>query len=446
LFVNGKHFAFSVAAYKTITLAECSPISGLCSPGSYVSNCQEAYASRGQTFVPSMYWDNTCLGVQTKTTRMLLCNTAPGSCPQDCISCDANDTGFYLNTTTALTRTVGCAKLYTIVSNHPLIPEWCDDVDRDCLTDNPYIAGYDPSVDPCQWTSADEPGCNLSASERFDLDRNGVPDVTTNREKFAWQWFLVMGVDETKDTQRAQDTADSLNSGSEDSLSSEIPILLRAEGVVLPGGEQEAKNISLDFDCDLKLENIVANTENESPNKVSESGILLEVGVMDMQEGDIDTTYDDSDKARGIDMYGLTKDVNLYSFVKGDGPNGGTYFQIEEGKLFDNDRQFIRTTSKKDQVDLIERVWRLSNNTGGYCTKDIPPEPTSNAHVKEAYGLDVNPVEACAYAGGCHSGSTIHLTCMDVDNNLLFIRSRIEDLHGRKWVTDVTDDPHFDFQ
>lgn len=254
------------------------------------------------------------------------------------------------------------ATVYTIVDNHPSAgSKWCDGVGIPC------------------------PASNLSADERFDLDRNdldGIPgDVSVpvaERPGFAWQWYEVKGA---------------LEKGDE-----------------------------VDVDDDLKLERVMEDV----------IGGAGSVNVMDFQRGDLDFTHNDSDP--GISP-GFTNDVRIYTFVRSGGPGEGTYLEIDEGKLFSgigDSRQFIRTASKKDSIDIIERIMKLSNNTGRFC-----PSPD---------GVGINGVEWCSSAkGGCQSSVNLQKTCMDTANLFLYIRSRVADLHGRKWVTDVSGDGGIDF-
>ena len=451
MYVNGTHFAFRTAAFKYIHLADscagAAPCSadckGDCSAGS-------PQWQRGSSIPAGAdYWEDNCLSSTTTTTTTLSCadpdGALPWACPDpSCTDCTDISVETYM-TVTVTTSSIGCAKLYAIVNNHPLIPDWCNGG-----------VGTFPIPCPPACSAGMVPGCNLSANERFDLDRadatnpnglDGIPGAVSvpvgERPGFAWQWFLVSPIDETW-----RDTSYNYSAGSlsmdpmANTTTTTVADLIMAEGIVLPGGENNPKNISLDVDYDLKLESIMANVAGGAqPNSVATNGIITRIGVMDTQEGDIDFSYNDSDELKGVEMYGFTKDVNLYTFVRGSGAGGGTYLQIDEGQLYSaigDSKQYIRTASKKDQADLIERVFRLSNNTGAFC---------SAAGVRPAMANGIsNPVEVCSLAaGGCFTGGAINRTCMDIPNNLIFIRSRIQDLHGRKWVTDTSEDSYVEF-
>jgi hypothetical protein len=231
------------------------------------------------------------------------------------------------------------------------------------------------------------------ADDRFDLNRDGPFDVpATERDGFAWQWGPVDAINETDG-----DTT--------------------GNGIVYCGSRDDcaksAENTEVDVDCDLKVETIMSM----SPS----SGSLSSVGVLDAQDGDMDFTWSEND-INNKPRPGLTKDVRMYTRVW-----GGTYLLIEEGKLYDPyTRQFIRTAQKNDQIDIIERVFQLSNDTGRFCPGGSPS----------------NGVEAC---DDCFSAANISRICMDTANLLIFMRSRIVNLHGRKWITDTSDDSYVNF-
>jgi len=456
VFVNGKHFVFTLSNHVSVELAKpCAGVGGSC-PAECGGDCT---ASSVQYYpgadVPASEWDPNC--VKRTVTEKVACAGAPNPCPAECGGdCSAASLGVY----TQITIThIGCARLTTIVDNHPLIEKWCD-----------HDGGADLKRCPVACSASLEPGCNFSADERFDLDRNdldGLPgDVVVplaERSSFAWQWYLVAGVNEkkTSDTTSSYDVSelhkdDGPATGPVTGIVS-IDTVIMGDGIVLPGGESKTKNAQLDVDGDLKIEYIMQS----SVNTTGESGVIMRLAVQDRQEGDVDFSYDDSDKARGIFPPGFTKDVRVYTRVRDAGPDGGTYFEIHEGQLFSTSgdmRQYIRTASKKDQIDIVERVFRLSNDTDRFCDRNddvtgpASPDyasPASPDYAMAAWSVGANPpnpVEVCGKSPGeCFSSANLDKTCMDVANKLLFIRSRVADLHGRKWVTDTSKDPYIEF-
>ena len=54
-----------------------------------------------------------------------------------------------------------------------------------------------------------------------------------------------------------------------------------------------------------------------------------------------------------------------------------------------------------------------------------------------------NPVEACASAcgaQGCFSAGCRNVDCFDEARKIIFVRSRIRDIRGRKWITPIEDE------
>ena len=101
----------------------------------------------------------------------------------------------------------------------------------------------------------------------------------------------------------------------------------------------------------------------------------------------------------------------------------------EEGKLFDPaDGQFVRNTNRQDHVDVIERVLYLT--------------PAASRRFCRFGSPRVSFVETCdnCFSSADNGGDGVpdyQQTCMDTDLNTLFIRSRIKDVRGRRWVTGV---------
>jgi hypothetical protein len=256
------------------------------------------------------------------------------------------------------------------------------------------------------WCNGDTIPCltNLSADDRFDLkrcgpnlDRGDQPDCADpvvvpfdERKHFTWQWF-------------------------------EVPAKFVEEED--PEKKQEK---SVDIDGDLKEESVV---------KVDmDSGLIIYV---DSQEGDMDLTINDHE---GKVMPGLKDNVSMFTKTK-----DGTYLIVREGRLFSPGNQFVRTASRKDSIDIIQRVIQLSNDTGRFCQNGVPTlneVPTSIGIVwsKDAH----NPVEAC---GACFSNVNIDKICFDsnVTPPVIYVRSRVLDRHGRSWLTDKSTDTYINF-
>jgi hypothetical protein len=397
LFVNGQHFELSTSAYKTISVNPGGAPGGQCMSQIWIEESPDpdtidrtvlpvpAPAGSYKTvFTPCPEVELSCVG----ETTVGPCANNPAYCASGACS-DCSPTSMQTFWISDATAPLPCAKLYAIVNNHPSSENWCD------------------AACPVACSVSAQPGCNLSPDERFDLDRNeldGLPGDAVvpapQRARFTWQWFQVMGFRETE----AVPPVTSLTApfGSPVTFKG----LLVGEGINL----DDKKNISIDVDQDLKMEYVEAIYHIDN--------IIIGFDVQDGQDGDVDFSYDD--RSQGLPP-GFTKDVNIYTEVY-----DGTYLKIEEGKLFAG-TQFIRTASKKDTIDIIERVFKLSNDTNRLCINGAPQMPA---------------IESC---GNCFAGDRITSTCFDPQTLFLFVRSRLTDYHGHKWITDLDNDPYVDF-
>lgn len=449
IFINGRHFPFTTANFKTINLAvscqSASPCPIECdTDGDGAGNCEAA--SLGFYPHPELLaanpngWEPDCLQADVETTD----NCANECGHIECVDTDGDgdpcESGITWSVTT--TSTIGCAKVYDVVFNHPGFLEWCDDdasgtpcpvsLCRDIC--NPGFCNA--AAGDCDAASAVTFPENLTADERFDLDRDGTTDVpAADRPDFSWQWFLVMGYDADPSVSTFKSGFFFFGSGASSS-SNVTRTLLRGEGIVLEGSDctddcASPQHVSVDVDGDLKREKIMVDTKTVD----DVTGIIKSFVVMDSQEGDLDFTRGDSDT--GPDP-GLTKDTKMYSFTR-----DGTYLLLEEGKLFavsGDTSQYIRTAQKKDRIDLVERVIQLSNDTDRFCDINGNLVPTGTSGWTDAVP---NPVEVC---GNCFTSGNIQATCMDEANKLIFVRSRVVDRHGRKWITNTSGDDSVDFK
>ena len=431
MFINGKHFPFATAAFKTVELARnCRGVlpancglypqcKGSCGAGSIQLYPPPEIYPGG----PPVEWEDNCVKVDTTTMIRCSANCNPAFCaPSPATDCDL---GSLKEWPQIQTENVGCARLYDVVYNHPGYPEWCDGGGRAC-----------PGVG--------DPGYNLTADERFDLDRDGITDVPgtsgTDRENFSWQWFLVMGFDADHKILP------------QFSFSGPPPppppqfTLLRGAGIT------DSQHMTVDVDGDLKREGIAAETKKVDYN----TGVIKQFVVVDSQDGDLDFTRGDSDPGP---TPGLTKDARMFTRVRDGTYPAGTYLEIREGKLYaasGDAGQYIRTTQKKDQIDLIERTIQLSNDTNRFCDTggNVVTEHLNNDLAKPVVwtGTELNPVEACS--NDCFTGANVKRTCMDQDPDkitsgnqppVIYVRSRVVDQRGRKWVTNTSGDDYVDF-
>jgi hypothetical protein len=165
------------------------------------------------------------------------------------------------------------------------------------------------------------------------------------------------------------------------------------------------------------------------------------VSYVDPQGGDIDPTWDANSYTP---RPGLQNNAEIYSFTA-----DGTYLQIKEGQLYNPETgQVVRSATKRDTVDLISRSIQLSNNTGRFCpTGGGAPLPcidyaTNPKCTEYPPATTPNPVEVCASGGSgdnCFSTEfNIKSTCFDLSNNILYVRSRLQDMRGHFWMTNTS--------
>jgi len=237
---------------------------------------------------------------------------------------------------------------------------------------------------------------NPNCGACFDLDRDGIEDVPpADRADFDWQWQPVCA-----------------KTG--------------GAGIIL----DENKHGRLDVDGDLKEETILKMEDEEgtwyTPLREPPRGDrrIIKVQVLDDQAGDIDVTWSKNPAANGgKPRPGLRDELQIYTYTQ-----QGTYLLLEEGKNVNpnpSGNQTVVSTQKKNNADIIQRMIQLSNNTGRFCTGGIP-------NARE------NPdVEVCGKNEECFNKDNIYKTCFATDTLMLYVRSRIGDLRGRKWITDL---------
>ena len=302
----------------------------------------------------------------------------------------------------------------------------------------------------------------LTANEAFDLNRNGdfsddpKPDTDpradneVSREYIGWQWRADPGtvarISSQIDTRtpiyptydidgdRKEETLYGINRinwlDTNASLNAIVDVEVKADA-------QEQIN-ALDAATIAKLATLQAQ------------GIVTDVMVVDYQDGDIDFTYDNTVQGS---QRGLQPEMAIYTKMrqeKGVNKDSGTYFLVKEGKLYNPEAgTTVRSVNKRDQVDLVERHFLLSKNTWRFCNRDGSPiPPLCIARLGSSITtceVAPNPVEVCASGtgtserSGCFSQDNVAKTCLDTSNNMLYVRTRVVNRGGHKWITDVTD-------
>ncbi len=292
----------------------------------------------------------------------------------------------------------GCAYFHSRIPNYPDSKEWCDTTD---------------SLDPHYC----DPNENLPLDERFDLNLDGTfPDVNDvdgifpDYDDFSWQWIKVLSVDLPK--------VDDIDH----SLGANTTLYIANPWADAGVDFNRQYHLSVDIDGDFKEERIVKILGTNGSTAVFNG-----VRVMDSQEGDIDFSFDDRDTGPPP---GLQSDVQMWVLTR-----DGTYYQLDQGRLFSgigDNREFHRTISKKDQIDVVQRLLLLSNDTDTFCdAAGVPNHPSIEV---------CNPRGTPPANNVCFQLANINRTCMDENTLIIYVRSRISDLHGRKYVTDVSSD------
>jgi hypothetical protein len=203
------------------------------------------------------------------------------------------------------------------------------------------------------------------------------------------------------------------------------------------------------------------DAENDQYPSYDIDGRLQEVIVyaFDQEDGDPIVTYQDPSGGDVDSLWdpvtscspkpGLQSNSQIYTFTK-----EGTYLQMKEGKLYNPESgQAVRSVSKQDTVDVIQRIVQLSNNTGRFCTKPKdgkPPQLCSGKHCARP-----NPVEVCVETkedkckkkkngeyicegGPCFTPENMAKTCYDTSLDRIFVRSRLKNNRGHFWMTNTT--------
>lgn len=444
VFINGQYFPFTTAALrpKLIFPAKGDPWRGMVKnpfvnrlpymePGKHAS----AYAMDNDVFVLeySSGWDFQC-------------------------KCDAttkDEAGYSM--------CYACPVMFQVVPKGA--PEFCGDYsDRDIVSN--------------------EVGCiGLFNWQRFDLNRNGyngddpMEGTTDNtrvpRDKIAWQWYAFQGLvgdDKTKGVSGAIKpdiaqylTADIDNDRKEETVYGYNRIKLDSPTPANNWKIPPVEGVSLtqlddmNLDIEQQVTQIIAYYKISREQLAKEyqalrdNGIVTDVMVLDNQDGDIDLTHDSTSQGT---QRGIQSETAIYTRMRqeiGENTDKGTYFLVKEGKLYNPESgTFVRSVNKRDQVDLVERHVLLSNNTQRFCrgsgaTLHAPKCIGGLMNDKAECEVAMNPVEVCATGtgveerGGCFSQANVAKTCMDVGSNMMYVRSRIVNRGGHKWITDATD-------
>ncbi len=169
-----------------------------------------------------------------------------------------------------------------------------------------------------------------------------------------------------------------------------------------------------DLDGDLSEETIYALEAKTCPGYTA-----YRAEVMASSLGDVDSSKSYLDYDNTYDKPGFRSDMRIYSTLD------GTYLDIKESP------STSVSTAQKNQYDMVERIYQLNKNMA-----DVQSFKDRNPGVIETSCTGATDIEQLSSAGAdCCASSTA--TCFDATNKRLYIRSRISDTRGRKWLTDT---------
>ncbi|MBF0331982.1 MAG: hypothetical protein HQL17_08630, partial [Candidatus Omnitrophica bacterium] len=128
---------------------------------------------------------------------------------------------------------------------------------------------------------------------------------------------------------------------------------------------------------------------------------------------------------------GMRSDMRIYTEMQ-DASGNKTYLDIKDGKQGGTPVNI--SILRKAQTDIMERVMQLNNqmaDPGDFLSRNPGIEASCSSNFSTtSEGHYMGAGEGC-----CNEGGNKAITCFDVTTKTLYIRSRISDKRGRKWVT-----------
>lgn len=183
---------------------------------------------------------------------------------------------------------------------------------------------------------------------------------------------------------------------------------------------------SYDVDGDM-MEEVIFKVDPEQMSSNGNSAVY-HLQVMDQNAGDMDTS-EASMVEDPADMGGLKQDVHVFTRL-----NDGTVLEIRDGGAFlpDAKEPYSMSVTQKKQFDVISRVYQLNRRMA------VPFDfVRRNPGVLEVVCGAQNPavLPRAGSSGCCMTTDHVLSTCYDMGQRTLYIRSRLSDERGHKWIT-----------
>lgn len=175
--------------------------------------------------------------------------------------------------------------------------------------------------------------------------------------------------------------------------------------------ENEGSYPAYDVDGDLDEENVFQAEDVTSVYCASGAcRNAYRVGVQDSSLADVDPSKDASDFTDPAQAPGMRQETQIKSEVSAE-------TEVKEGWIFSDSLPYNISKATKKQSDMIERIYQMNvnmNDPAGFIA------------------LNSSVIEA---ANNCTSAANETKTCFDTNTKTLYIRSRLSNQRGHKWVT-----------
>jgi hypothetical protein len=156
--------------------------------------------------------------------------------------------------------------------------------------------------------------------------------------------------------------------------------------------------------------------------------------VQDSKVADLDPQRVPKDYDDVIKKPGLRPDLKIYGrthcVATAEDPCSGdltTFLDIQDGKIFFEGKPASESVLKKNQYDVVERIYQMNIDmidAGGFVTQ--------NPSIKVSCPGSWCPGDSCTALANSEQ------TCFDQNTKTLYIRSRLSDKRGHRWMTDNT--------